>query len=206
MCKSIRKALPAAAALLIFAMSTNAIAKPTEVEVVNAPDVKVVNTPDVNVVNTADVNVTNKPDVVVANTTPLDVLVTNDSAWREPYHDEKRNPDGSGVYLSAVPTGKRLHVEYLSAWLLIDPGKYLYCQVNVLKDKDENTYNVGGGHDLIMTGNSQAAPGGQLWIASTPISITIDEGEYLEVYCATNDSAPTFHSQITGYLVDMPAQ
>jgi hypothetical protein len=199
MCRFVGNTLLAAAPLLFLTIATNAVAKPTEVEVVNAPDV--------NVVNTADVNVTNKPDVVVANTTPLNVLVTNDSAWREQYDDEKWNLDGSEVRLNAVPFGKQLHVEYLSAYMLIDPGKYVRCEAEVLIDIDQvTTVAAGGRHWLIMTGNSPAASGGQIWIASTPISLTIDEGEYLRVDCITNDATPSVHASITGYLVDMPAE
>lgn len=186
-----------------FSITVNA-AKPTPVEVINTPYVNVVNLPAVQEVSGA-VEVVGTPDVNVANTTPISVTVTNGALLREPYSDVAYDDGMPWADFHTVPTGKRLHVEHVSAWLLIDPGEYMYCSIRVLQEVGQQSFQYAS-HDLLMSASGVPSPGGQLYITSTPITFTADEDQFPQLDCSTGDSDPNMRGSITGYLVDLPPQ
>ena len=88
-------------------------------------DVNVINTPTVNVGSMPGVNVVNTPTVKVDNTQPLRVV---ESSAREPFQSRIALADtigGTGITGFTIPAGKRLVVEFVSAWMSKPGGVFI---------------------------------------------------------------------------------
>lgn len=88
-------------------------------------DVNVVNTPSVSVANTPTVNVGNVPTVKIDSAQTLKVV---ESSVREPFqvHVSVSSSDRfDGLNSFDVPAGKRLVVEFVSAWLSKPGGIFI---------------------------------------------------------------------------------
>lgn len=184
-------------AFFILGFSNLATAKPVSVEVTNAPDVNVANTPDVNVATLPAVDIATMPPVIVGNKPPEQV----------PFHrglDEwSHSQVGTAEMLHKVAAGKRMYVEHISLSALYDPSSYVRCWVQVVEDVDENTTILRASHHLAMSTTGPAAPGGAIYITSTPISLAVEAGQWVQGLC--NHVGLVYVSgNITGYLIDLP--
>ena len=112
----------------------------------------------------------------------------------------------ANAFIVAVPPGKRLVIEFVSANVNMPPGQKPYH--TVLYATDPTFGNLRSIHLNATLQGSSPGGGFDSYVANQPVRIYASPGEYLAVQVYRNSTASTFTDAIAddvaGYLVDLP--
>jgi hypothetical protein len=148
-------------------------------------------------------------EVVVANT-PSDpalvrVVASDENPARQPFQDKKRMvlPDGQccGNAFVDVPAGKRLVIEYASAWGFANGSQsFMYEVGSVVNGETSFTKN----HFLPVA--QQIQDGNTVAIAGQQVRVYADQGAGRVMLRAgrSGGGESTIFMTVSGYLVDVP--
>jgi hypothetical protein len=174
----------------------------------NGPAVTVVNTLDnpVPVVQQGPVAISG--NVNVANSAASPVLVRAvDSSTVQPVAESGlavASTNGQGtIALYAVPAGKRLIVEYVSAWFRVPVGKKVY--VAYLAGEHTPLRPIHLYLLPVFTGtDNTAVPPDDIYLVSQPVKYYVSAGHELGAGFLLSNVQGLGDFQFTGYLVDAP--
>jgi len=191
----------AVACMSVAGRGAAAAEQPKDVNVVNTPTVNVGNTPTVNVNGTVAVEVQNQP-LQVRSAGPMELY---HSAATVSIAANVQNGFGA---LAAVPAGKRLVIEYVSAVSTVASDQ------NINRVSLTTTHSTGGGstssvrHQFPVTDEGDAAvAGNHVFSAGGATRLYCDAGESPQAgaFRGGNVTAPaTVSVTVSGYLVDAP--
>jgi hypothetical protein len=170
------------------------------VNIANTPTVNIGNWPTPTVSNTQNVNVTNTPTVTLANTAANPAIVQSiDSPARQPFGNQAHIQVGVGAHESgstfAIPDGKRLVVEYVSAHGVVAIGETNWLRFSSVRDFFFTPTRLGPNDQVTDT-----------WMVSQQVRLYVDgpqAGVYVERPQTQVSYESTWDITISGYLIDL---
>jgi len=191
--------------LVVFAAPAYAPPPSKDVIVVNEPGVNVVNDSSNPVPVEGSVDVTNQVqvtgDVEINNTelNPVPVRVANETTfqpWREMFDLELEAGQTSRmVPFPAIPAGKRLVIESVTAQLLVKTTQIPYIQLII-----DGVY-----YYMALSNIGSYTPGQYVWMATHDLKLYADNYGTVRILRAGGTDITLFASlSLSGYLVDLP--